>query len=154
MIMGQVRELEERATTSENEVAVSKFWGPFWSKGDQSIAEEIFDPDFRDLDPQWPSGAEGKIAAMKEKNSFYFGVVPDWSFTVLKQLVVGDHVVCDWEGTGSHQGEFAALAPTGNSFRLEGISIFTCRNGKIVEQIISYDLLGMLQKMGATAIPS
>jgi predicted ester cyclase len=154
MIMGKVRELEERATTSENEVAVSKFWGPFWSKGDQSIAEEIFDPDFRDLDPQWPNGVAGGIAAMKEKNAFYFRVVPDWNFTVRKQLVLDDHIVCHFEGSGTHQGELAGVAPTGKPITIEGISIFTCRNGKIVEQIISYDLLGMLQKMGATAIPS
>ena len=38
--------------------------------------------------------------------------------------------------------------------RVEGISIFTCRQGKIVEQIITYDVLGMLQQMGATTIPT
>lgn len=139
---------------SENEIAVGKFWDALWSKGDQSVAEEIFDPGFRDLDPQWPRGAEGGIDAMKEKNTFYFGVVPDWNFTVRKQLVVDDHVVCHWEGTGTHQGEFAGVAPTGKSITIEGISIFTCRNGKIVEQIISYDLLGMLKQMGATTIPT
>ncbi|MCA1842612.1 MAG: hypothetical protein LC792_05370 [Actinobacteria bacterium] len=29
---------------SDNEIAVEGFWGPFWSKGDLSAAEEIFDP--------------------------------------------------------------------------------------------------------------
>jgi predicted ester cyclase len=139
---------------SENELAVEKFWGPFWGKGDQSVADEIFDAAFRDLDPQWPQGATGGIAAMKEKNRFYFGVVPDWDFTILKQLVVGDQIVCHWRSTGSFQGEFAGVAPNGNDFTLDGISIFTCRNGKIVEQIISYDMLGMLKQMGFTAIPT
>jgi predicted ester cyclase len=67
---------------------------------------------------------------------------------------VDDHVVCHWKGTGTHQGEFAGLAPTGNSIALEGISIFTCRNGKIIEQVISYDFLGMLKQMGASTIPT
>ena len=44
---------------SENEIAVGKFWDVLWTKGDQSVAEDIFDPGFRDLDPDWPSGAEG-----------------------------------------------------------------------------------------------
>jgi len=139
---------------SENEIAVGKFWDALWSKGDQSVAEEIFDPGFRDLDPQWPSGAEGRIAAMKEKNDFYRGGIPDFTFTVLKQLVMGDHIVCHWEGTGTHQGEFVGLAPTGRPVTVEGISIFTCRDGKILEQIITYDVLGMLQQMGATTIPT
>jgi hypothetical protein len=41
---------------------------------------------------------------------------------VLKQLVVDDHVVCHWEGNGTHQGELAGLAPTGKSITIEGIS--------------------------------
>jgi len=47
-----------------------------------------------------------------------------------------------------------AASPTARSIRVEGISIFTCRNGKIVEQVICYDVLGMLQQMGATTIPT
>jgi len=139
---------------SENEIAVGKFWDVLWTKGDQSVAEGIFDPGFRDLDPDWPSGAEGGIAAMKEKNTFFYGAFPDLKCTVLKQLVLDDHVVCYWEVTGTQHGEFAGLAPTGESIRAVGISIFTCRNGKIVEQIISYDFLGMLRQVGATTIPT
>jgi predicted ester cyclase len=139
---------------SENEIAVEQFWGPYWSKGDQSVAEAIFDPAFRDIDPQWPQGADGGITAMQEKNTFYRGGIPDFDFTVLKQLVVDDHIVCHWEGNGTHQGEFAGVAPTGRPVRVEGISIFTCRDGKIVEQVICYDVLGMLQQMGATTIPN
>lgn len=91
---------------SENEIAVGKFWDAFWSKADKSVAEEIFDPGFRDLDPNWPSGAEGGIPAMLEKNDFYFGLLPDLQCTVLKQLVVDDHVVSYWEASGTHQGEW------------------------------------------------
>ena len=139
---------------SNNESVVEQFWGPFWSKGDLSVADEIFDPAFRDIDPQWPQGADGGIPAMKEKNAFYRTAFPDFDFTVLKQLVVDDHIVCHWEGIGTHQGDFAGNAPTGRPVRVEGISIFTCRNGAIVEQAICYDVLGMLQQVGATTIPS
>jgi predicted ester cyclase len=91
---------------------------------------------------------------MKEKNTFYRSAFPDFAFTVLKQLVAGDDIVCHWEGNGTHQGDFAGNGPTGRPVRVEGISIFTCRNGKIVEQTICYDVLGMLQQVGATTIPS
>ena len=139
---------------SDNEIAVGKFWDALWSKGDQSVAEEIFDPDFRDYDPQWPQGVDGKIAAMKEKNAFYRSAFPDFTFTVLKQVAVGEEVVAHWRGTGTHQGDFAGNAATGRTVTVEGISMFTCRGGRIVEQRISYDVLGMLQQVGATSIPS
>lgn len=91
---------------------------------------------------------------MKDKNTFYRGGLPDFDFTVLKQLIVDDRIVCHWEGNGTHQGDFAGVAPTGRPVRVEGISIFTCRSGKIVEQVITYDVLGMLQQIGATSIPT
>lgn len=138
---------------SDNEIAVGKFWDAFWSKGDQSVAEEIFDPNLRDIDPNWPAGADGGIPAMIEKNNFYYGLMPDLHCTVRKQVVAGDTIVTTWEATGTHQGEFAGIAPTGNSMTITGIAIHTCRDGKIVEQIIEYDFVGLLRQMGATTLP-
>ena len=139
---------------SDNETAVAGFWGPFWSKGDLSVAEEIFDAAFRDIDPQWPQGADGGIPAMKEKNTFFRTGFPDFEFTVLKQLVAANDIVCHWEGNGTHQGDFFGVAPTSRPVRVEGIGIFTCRNGKIAELAICYDVLGMLQQIGTATIPN
>jgi predicted ester cyclase len=138
---------------SENEIAVGRFWDAFWSKGDQSVAEEIFDPNFRDYDPYWPSGVDGGIPAIIEKNSVFYGLLPDLRCTVLKWVIAGDTIVTHWEANGTHQGEFAGISPTGNPISITGISIHTCRDGKIVEQIIAYDFLGLLRQMGATTIP-
>ena len=139
---------------SDNEIAVGKFWDAFWSKGDQSVAEQIFDPDFADYDPNWPSGVDGGIPAMIEKNNFYYGLMPDLHCRVQRQLVDGDNIVTRWEAVGTHQGEYAGITPTGNEITITGISIFTCRNGKILEQVIEYDFVGMLRQMGATTIPA
>ena len=139
---------------SENEIAVGKFWDAYWSKGDQSVAEEIFDPNLRDIDPNWPSGADGGIPAMIEKNNFYYGLMPDLHCKVLRQLVAGDQIVTQWQAVGTHHGEYAGIKPTANEITLSGISIFTCRNGKILEQVIEYDFVGMLRQMGATTIPN
>jgi len=46
----------------------------------------------------------------------------------------------------------AGDAPAGRPVRVEGISIFTCRYP--VEQALCYDVLGMLQQVGATAVPT
>lgn len=138
---------------SDNEIAVGKFWDAFWSKGDQSVAEEIFDPNLRDFDPYWPSGVDGGIPAMIEKNNFYYGLMPDLHCTVHKQIVAGDEIVTRFEASGTHQGEFAGISPTGKLLTISGLSIHTCRDGKVVEQIIEYDFVGMLRQMGATAIP-
>jgi len=138
---------------SENEIAVGKFWDAYWSKGDQSVAEDIFDPNLRDIDPNWPSGADGGIPAMIEKNDFYRGLMPDLHCKVLRQLVAGDQIVTQWQAVGTHHGDYAGITPTGNEITISGISIFTCRHGRILEQVVEYDVVGMLRQMGATTIP-
>jgi len=63
-------------------------------------------------------------------------------------------VVSHWVGTGTQQGEFAGLPPSGKPVEFSGISILRLRDGRIVEQTISYDILSPLRQLGATTIPA
>ncbi len=128
---------------SDNEIAVGKFWDAFWSKGDLSVADEIFDPNLRDIDPNWPSGADGGIPAMIEKNNFYYGLMPDLHVTVRDQLVAGDRIVSRWEASGTHQGEFAGIPPTGKSVSIPFAVFYELTGGKVAS-IRVYQLLGAL----------
>jgi steroid delta-isomerase-like uncharacterized protein len=138
---------------SQNEITVAKWWDDFWSKGDLSVADEIFDPGFVDHDANTPF-VTPDLKGMLEKNVFYRTAFPDLSFTVPLQIVADDYVVCHWVGTGTQQGEFAGLPPSGKPVEFSGISILRLRDGRIVEQTISYDILSPLRQLGATTIPA
>ncbi len=64
----------------------------------------------------------------------------------------GDKVVARVIWTGTHQGEFQGIAPTGKKVTLKAITIYRILGGKIVEVWEEADVLGMMQQIGV--IPS
>ena len=50
--------------------------------------------------------------------------------------------------SGTHQGEFFGIPPTGEHITTTGINIFRIENGKIVELWANSDDLGVMQQLG------
>ena len=55
--------------------------------------------------------------------------------------------------TGTHQGVFNGIQPTGKDFIGTAIGIFRLKDGKIVESWIEGDFLGMYQQLGMELKP-
>ena len=62
-------------------------------------------------------------------------------------VVDGDKVVTRYILRGTHQGEFMRMAPTGKTISAGGIWLSHFRNGKIKEQWIYVNTLGLLQQI-------
>ena len=73
---------------------------------------------------------------------------PDVRFTVEDIIAEGDKIVARYTLHGSHQGDFMGIAPTGKQFTVTGIEIFRFVNGKVVEEWVNGDDLGLLQQLG------
>jgi predicted ester cyclase len=60
-------------------------------------------------------------------------------------------VVSRYTASGTHQGEFFGVAPTGKRIEMSGIQLdrFDEESGKMVEEWPEYDLLGAMRQMGA-----
>jgi predicted ester cyclase len=68
------------------------------------------------------------------------------------QLVTDeDKIAVAYTMTGTHQGEFMGVAPTGRKIRARGVQIARFQDGKMVERWGSSDQLGILQQIGARA---
>jgi predicted ester cyclase len=55
--------------------------------------------------------------------------------------------------SGTHQGEFQGIAPTGKRITITSISVSRITNGKVVEDWTVLDMLGMLQQLGVVPTP-
>ena len=55
--------------------------------------------------------------------------------------------------TGTHQGAFQGLPPTGKQITMSGIEIVRLVDGKAVERWGELDNLGLLQQLGAIPMP-
>ncbi|HZS77724.1 MAG TPA: ester cyclase [Ktedonobacteraceae bacterium] len=122
-------------------------WAELWN-ADQSldVIDEIVDENFvsHGAPPGLPPGREGvRIWASIFRKAF-----PDIQSTAEDVIVEGDKVVERFTASGTFNGEFMGIPPTGKSGSTTGINIFRVANGKIVEHWGNSDDLGMMQKMG------
>jgi predicted ester cyclase len=88
---------------------------------------------------------------------FYSGLwtgFPDLHITV--DDLIGENERVAWRLTvsGTHEGDFRGVAPTGTEVRFAAQYIFEFRNGKIVRRWTNFDRLGVLVQLGAIPAPA
>jgi ketosteroid isomerase-like protein len=74
--------------------------------------------------------------------------IPDLKYTIEDMVAEGDKVVVRFTISGTHNGEFMGIAPTGRKFTQAGTSIYRIVGGKIEEAWWLADSLGLLQQLG------
>jgi predicted ester cyclase len=77
---------------------------------------------------------------------------PDLHVTIEDLIAEGDKVVARNTVTGTHQGEYLGVAPTGRAVTYNEIFIFRFVNGMIAETWGVVDVVSQLKQFGA--IPS
>ena len=61
----------------------------------------------------------------------------------------GEFVTRRWTMTGSHDGEWMGIAPTGVKVTSTGMALWRFKDGKIAEEWIHRDDLGLMRQIGA-----
>ena len=134
-------------TLSDNKAIVLRSEAELWSKGNLAVADELYSPDFVChfvVGPEW-RGLEGIKGEVKRHRTSF----PDWHERVDDIVAEGDRVVIRFTSTGTHQGEFAGIAPTGRKVSIQEVAIFRVVGGKIVEQWGMPDIHGLMEQLRA-----
>lgn len=140
----------ERATPAEAKALVRRFVEGFNAKDPASLSTaygESYDLDF----PGGPSGHG--VAGIREASSAFLAAFPDLHFSIEALLSDGDRVAWRWVMTGTHRGALGPFAASGARVTLPGVSLFTVRDGLIVEDRVRADMVGLLQQIGAIPRP-
>ena len=122
-----------------------------WNLGEFRLINEYVDPAFLSHDPapdevRGPEALKRLITAQRE-------AFPDFRMEISDLFECQDKVVARWQVSGTHRGDFMGLAPTGRRAAVEGISIDRWEGDRIVETWVAYDVLGVLQQLGAAPTP-
>jgi predicted ester cyclase len=72
---------------------------------------------------------------------------PDWQEKFLDIIAEDDKVVTRYVSTGTHMGTYQGIAPTGNKIKVDEISIFCIKNGKVMEQWCLVDDLALVKQL-------
>jgi hypothetical protein len=108
--------------------------------------DELVDPDAVVRTPL-PIGVTG-AEALKQIWSMLLRIYPDIHLTVEDQIAEGDKVVGRTTVTGTHQGEFMGVAPTGKSVTYNEMFIFRFANGRVVETWGVVDVYAQMKQIG------
>lgn len=73
--------------------------------------------------------------------------VPDLSVAIEASLADGDMAAASFVYTGTHQGPYFGVAPTGKKLRFTSCDIFRIRDGKIAEHWGMGDIAGILAQL-------
>ena len=112
--------------------------------------------DYIAADVVWHDPPPGLAAGMEGFKQFFpmlYAAFPDWHATIEDVIAEGDKVVHRIKGGGTHKDEWMGIAATDKHVTTTGILIYRIDNGKIVEEWLQYDVLGVMQQLGAIPAP-
>jgi predicted ester cyclase len=114
--------------------------------GDLDELDELMVPGFIDHDPEpdQAPGAEGVKEAFRRIRSGF----PDLKLTPEAIYTDGDTVIARVRVTGTHNGEFSGIPPTGKSIDTAVIDIVRVEDGKAVERWGVFDVVKLMQQLG------
>ena len=117
------------------------------------MVDKVLNPNFVCYDPNSESAEVRGSETIKGEIEYFRNAVPDLTYTIEDQIAEGDRVVTRYTASGTHQGEFFGVGATGERITMSGIMIDRLEGGKMVEEWPEYDLLGVMQQLGAVRTP-
>jgi steroid delta-isomerase-like uncharacterized protein len=117
-----------------------------FTRGWLEAANEIYATDHVSHDAANP-GVDGP-EAMKHLVAGYREAFPDLEITVEDVISSGEKVVIRWVARGTHKGTLVNIAPTSRQIVVTGMHILRMQKGKVQEEWVNWDTLGMMQQLG------
>ena len=137
-------------STSDNLATIRRLFNAL-NKLDVAVLDELCTPDYSLHFP----GAPGPLPREAAKHFFgmFFAAFGDIQHDLEDMLAEDDKVSVRLTVHGTHTGAFQGMPPTGKPISIGSINLFHLRDGKVAEQWVQTDTLGMLQQLGAMPAP-
>jgi steroid delta-isomerase-like uncharacterized protein len=149
--VGEGRLERRRSVSLEENKARMRRWIDAWNEGNVDAVDEFVSDAYVRHDPNAPEvrGPE----AEKQLMSMYLSAFPDLRFAIEDMVAEGDKVVLRYTIRGTHKGELMGIPPTDKQVTLTATETYRLAGGKIDEQWVNMDALGMMQQLGAIPQP-
>lgn len=140
--------------TSDLKAIAGRFIEELWNQRDLTTADALFAENC--VTNQLRSGAEPITAprppaAVKKQVNEWVAAFPDFRYTVRQMLSEGDKVMIQCVANGTHQGTWLGIPATNKTISIETMITQRIVDGKIVEDWVLADFLGLFQQLGLVA---
>jgi steroid delta-isomerase-like uncharacterized protein len=129
-----------------NKAAIRRHFEDAYNNRNFSVLDELYAPD-ANPDAGVRGGKPGPEGA-REYLSAFLTAFPDLTVSILDLIAEDDRVVCRYTGRVTHAGTFMGISPTGGTASVEGLALFRFANGRIVQSVNWYDVIGMARQLG------
>jgi len=133
-------------TEAENIALVQRYWDEVWTAGGDAAVAGVFTDDERH---HW--GVGGPTVgpdAFAVRLVLFLAAFPDFAIHVDDAFADGDMVVTRYTATGTHEGAWLGIEPTGTSVEYTGMNLFRLECGKIAESWGEANHLSLLRQIG------
>jgi predicted ester cyclase len=93
--------------------------------------------------PNLPTNKEG----FKQFIYLLWKAFPDIVITFEDIIIEGNKVVCRYNLAGTHKGEFMDLHPTNKQFKVNGMTVFSFRDAKVIERWNLVDMMSLMEQL-------
>lgn len=139
-------------TTEDNKAAVRRFWESF-NAHQLDGWDEVCTSDFINHDPGLPT-PDADLPTIKQAIGGLLAAFPDMTSSEDDLIAEGAKVVVHRTLRGTHRGEFMGVAATGKAVAFSGVWLAHLSQGKLQEQWVYFDAVGLLRQIGAIPAPA
>ena len=140
-------------TIEANKAALIRHFQEVLNQGQLQVIDEIYTEDYT-LDAPVSSDGQSRNRSLtqgreqlKQRVTLFRTAFPDIHFTTDEIIGEENSVVVRYTYSGTHQGVFAGLEPTGRTIEIMGILIAHLRSGKIQEAVSVFDSAELMKQL-------
>ena len=137
--------------SAANKAVVRRFIEGYQTGHDEQVARECLADDFVNHSRVGPFTADNQVVI--DLFSMFFAAFPDLRADIREQYSDGDKVITRKTFTGTHDGRFMGIPPTGNPIEFDVIDILAVRDGQMREHWNVVDALALMTQVGAVPAP-
>jgi predicted ester cyclase len=135
---------------TDNKAMIRRMFEEGFNQNRASVIDELIAPNYVNHDLPAPvPGPEG----WKQVVGMFRAAFPDMKITLEDVFADGDKVGTRGFFTGTHKGEFMGVSATGKPVKMKYIDLWRVVDGKLVDNWVQMDMLGMMQQLGAVPAP-
>ncbi len=139
---------------TDNAALLRRYFEDFWGQRDFGLASDLFATTFVFHAPIVPAGIQGADEYRQRVVAPLLTAFPDLQFTPGEAVTEADRVAMPFLMSGTHQGPFEGIPPTGKQFAVPGMVLARVAGGKVEELRGVFDGVGMMQQLGVLPAPS
>ena len=135
-------------STEENKALMRRLYDEVFNQRNLAAIDDFVAPNFFNHSAAQLGMTGGDLEHVKQFLNLVMQVFPDLHYAVEDLVAEGDKVVARLTISGTQQGAFMGIPPTGKHAVVSDIEIFRIADGKAVETWVQVDFLGLLQQLG------